>query len=542
MLMILKVCINSIHAFDLDLLCRMKGTEEMQSQSILEVKNICKCIKDAMILDNVSFCAYSGEIVGIVGGNASSKTMLSRAISGMTSIDGGSVMVADEKEKVQICSSIDARTSGIVVLHEDVKLYDNFTVGENIFFSVYSKTRKMRMRKSGIINWSTLYNEAQKLCDMFGFSIDVHRKMATLGFAEKQIVSLLHALALEARILIIDDAFSALGRKDFETVKNVISKMKKLGISILFFSQTLDLVQDIVDVVITIQDGKVTERVDKANLNNELLDKLGVDEAKKRPYPKLFVKKGSINMECCNLSYRHIIKDVSFRVHHGEILGIVGAVGSGRTTLARVLGGDLCADSGDIFMDEKKIKLRNPVDARDNHISVILDDWERYGLIPTFTLEDNLIFPNFNNRFGVKVPLLLKHKDGIAYVRKMIDMLAIKCAKSGQDIRTLSAGSQRKVLFARALAAKAELFVLDEPTREIDLAGKIQIYNLLNDAVMIGKSIILMTSDIWEAVGMCDHIFVLRDGKFSGEWYRDSRRKVEPDKIYNELYSLIYKN
>lgn len=510
----------------------------MQNHSVLKVENVCKRLDGIQVLDDVSFCLYPDEILGIVGGNASSKTTLIRAISGDMPIDSGDIVTMGGGV---IRSEADARANGIAVLHEDIHLYNHFSVAENVFFSIYSKAGK-GSRKSRLLHWSSLYQKAQKLCDEFEFDIDVRKKAGTLGFAEKQIVALLHALTLDMRILIIDDAFSALGSKDTEKVMGIIRKLKDRGIAVLFLTPSLNYIKSLADSIIVIKDGKTGERMDIGSAELESLEKQISEGANRRPYPKLNVKKGTLHMECRGLYYEDAIKDVSFKMRHGEILGIVGAAGSGRTTLARLLGGDLQADGGSVILNGTKIALRHPADARKHKIAVLLDDREQYGVIPSFSLEANLVFPTLGDRFTRRTSFLLSRKDDHAYAQNAVEKLAIQCEGVRQDIKRLSAGNQQKVLLARALAAQSEILVLDEPTRGIDTPGQIQIYNLLNEAARIGKSIILITSNIAEAIGMCDHILVLRDGMFVGEWTREEKKGTDPERVYRELYSLFYEN
>ena len=240
------------------------------------------------------------------------------------------------------------------------------------------------------------------------------------------------------------------------------------------------------------------------------------------PFPKLEVSKGRVLMECSGLCYKHILKNISFKVRRGEILGIVGMAGSGRTTLARLLCGDLHASGGSIYMGGDSIHMKTPVDARKNKICAILDDREQYGIIPAFSLSDNLLFPNYHSNQGKGPSFFIGKKAFTSHARTAIDKLAIKCTNPSQGIGELSAGNQQKVLVARGFIAKAELFIFDEPTRGLDNAGKIQIYNLLNEISMSGRCAIFITSDISEAIGMCDHILVLREGTLVGDWSRSN--------------------
>jgi len=512
----------------------------LQSQTILEVKDICKSYDGIPTLNNVSFNLMENEILGIVGHNASSKTTLIKAISGVMRIEKGSVKVRDrDGGLVEVNSVAGSRALGMTVLHEHVNLYDHFTVAENIYFGVYSKTYENGKRPVlPFIKWNRINECAQDLCNSLCFDIDVREKTEQFGTAEKQIISLIHALVLDTRILLIDDAFSALGQAEIEKVIGIIKQLNKSGVSIICLSQTMEYIKDVADSIMVIKDGETGKKIGKDSEEMETVRRMFAPFSDIAPYPKLPIEKGTMHLECNGLKYKNIIKNVSVRLRHGEILGILGAAGSGRTTLARLLCGDLKIDSGNIFIDGEEVNISSTAAAKGKKIFALLDDSTFYGLIPTFDISSNLVFPNYCRRPNGKPRNFVQPKMCDEYAQNAIEKLAIKCNGKNRSIFELSAGNQQKLLLARGLAAKAEIFIFDEPTRAVDTAGKVQIYNLLNELVMNGKSVILLTSDIPEALGMCDRLLVLKKGVSVTELVREvDYSDKEQDGIYEKLYA-----
>jgi ribose transport system ATP-binding protein len=498
---------------------------------IFEIKNLSKSYEGIPILKNASLQICQGEILGLIGKNASAKTTLVKTISGVIQPDSGEIYIDGILRKIKNPKT--AYRFGIGAIHENSELLKNFTVAENIFFGFYRHTSQHGISSNlGIVDGQHLKKQAKDLCDKYELDIDVTRKSKHLTAAQQQMVYVLHAVARKTRILWVDECFSVFDNNEINKMKRIFNKARESGMSIIIVSQNPQIIDELADSVIFITDGVLSQRYTPEELRNIKFSEIA-DFYKDQPFPKLAIKKGPVFFSCRNICYKDVLSEISFDVYQGEILGILGVSGAGKSTLARIIGGDIQSTLGVMYLNGSPISVSNPSRARKYKISLISDDTR--GLISHSNLITNVSLNNYKPASNHFFPFLINNKKLGSLCKKVIDKLGVTYHTPYQNVCHLSAGNQKKVAFSRSIFSGAQLFLLDEPTLRVDTAGRIQIYNIMNELVREGKSIIFFTSDIDEALGMCDRLLILRGGKIAGEYLNSS---VSAKTIYDNLYKL----
>lgn len=467
----------------------------------LEVSHLSKAYQENLLSD-VSFCVRSGEALCIMGLNSSFKTTLSNILCGIVSCDSGDILI--DGKPVHIASPHDAHRLGIVSLGEISALCEDLTVADNLFL-FYSQSGAPLKKWTGK---KAVAGYAQACLEKYGFEwIDPRSSVEKLGLAEKQILAFLCALSRNARFLIIDDAFSALNEEELKQIFQIMENLKRSGTALLYLSSKPEI-PEISDSFLFIRDGKIKLEASREELKSIDFFSLAFPEVSKS-YPKLPIRTGEEVLRCAHLSYKNLLKDISFSLHEGEILGIVGGAGCGKTTLARTLSGHLRRDRGDIWVNGKAVRISSLHDAYKSGLRLVLDERD-FGIIRHLPLADNLIFPYYSKKRFQLSPILPRKYAEISYC--LADRLNIDYFDIFQSPESLSAGNQQKLVLSRGIVGKSNVFILDEPTRGVDNIGKVQIYNLFNNLLREGKSIIILTSDLDEAVGMCDKTLLLKGG------------------------------
>jgi len=487
------------------------------SRIVLETKGLYKYYDGIPVLKNASLQLCEGEILGVIGKNASAKSTFIKTLTGIIQPDGGEILIDGEPHTVRSTSA--ARQLGITALYDNAPVMDNMTVADNIFLGVYGSAASSKFySRLGILDKKSIHQKARELCQQYHFSADVHTKVGTLSLAEKQMVLILKAAAKKTRVLLIDNCFTALDSSDTKEVFKMLRLLQQQGVSMVLISQKYQQILDISTSVTIIEDGQFSPKYSSPRRIQDILPK-AEQNPEKSPYPKLRTQKNAVFFECRNLCYKNRLKDISFQVYSGEILGILGASGAGKSTLARALCGDVKAEIGKVFIQGQEVVVHSPAAAKKLGISIISDDTSKFGLIPKLGLTSNIALSNYK-KVSVGSAVISAAKC-IAQTTKLAARLGIRYAHPGQKVYQLSAGNRQKVSFARAIFSGARMFLLDEPTNGIDDAGRLQIYNIMNELAREGKSVVLFTPDMQEALGMCDRILVLRSGSLVCEVKRN---------------------
>ena len=471
---------------------------------ILEMRGITKTFPGVVALDNVSFCVRKGEVHALVGENGAGKSTLMKILNGVFQANSGEIYF--DQERIEISGVKGAQEKGISIIFQEFNLINTLSVAENIFLGRYNN--------SNIIDWKILRQEASDLLKRLGFSFDVNRIVGKLSTAEKQLVEIAKALSFNAKIIIMDEPTSSLTKNETEMLFSIIDKLKKDGITTIYISHKLEEVFRICDTVTVLRDGKVIDmKPVSAVTRNQIIEKM-VGRTIDMDFPKRTVIPGEVVLSTNGLVRNKLLHGISINLHKGEILGIAGLVGAGRTELAEALFGAERIDEGFIQIYGKKVVLHSTKDGKDNSIGMITEDRKETGLVLDFSVSKNI---SITNLAKITQNAVLNNKKEKTVAQKYVQLLNIKTPSINQSLMNLSGGNQQKVVLAKWLFSNANILIMDEPTRGIDVGAKYEIYCLMNKLVEEGKSIIMISSELPEVLGMSDRVLVMHNGLIKGE-------------------------
>lgn len=474
------------------------------SVPVLRLENISKKMSDFFTLNNINLELQKGEVHAIVGENGSGKSTLMNIINGTLSKDSGNIYL--EGNQVNIASSNDAKKLGITMIHQEPSLFEHFSVAENIFFE-NSPFHNFLFRT---VNWSKMNSDCQKLLNKLNIHIESRKLVREIGNAQRQLVEIAKAYVSNARIILMDEPTSSFTESEFIILSNIISELKNSGVSIFYVSHRLDEVRQLCDKVTVMRDGEIigTENVNNTETSKLITMMTGLDI--KNRFPKLSLRTGKEVLRLSGISSGSTLKDISFSLGRREIIGITGLAGSGKSKIAKVLFGVDRIDSGEVMVDGSRVAFRSPLDAIKVGIGYVPEDRQIEGLFMYLKIFENISASSINQFSNKYVIDSHKEKD---MATSFVEKLGIIIGTIYDKAENLSGGNQQKVILAKWMTSKSKIFILDEPTRGIDIAAKVDVYNMMNDLVRKGASIIMISSDIDELIGMCDRIMVLYGGK-----------------------------
>jgi simple sugar transport system ATP-binding protein len=479
------------------------------SENILEVRDISKAYVGVQALDTVTMDIKKGEIHCLVGENGSGKSTLIKIVAGVVKQDTGEVVI--NGRSYTYLHAIDSIREGVQIIYQDLSLFPNLTVAENI-----SLNQEIE-RSSKLINWSDIRNIAQKALSEIGETLDLDEKVENISVASKQLVAISRALTQSAKLIIMDEPTSSLTRDEITHLFSVITSLKKRGISTLFVSHKLSEVFDISERVSILRDGRMVGTYNTDELDNDRLIYLMTGkkieatlytfDAKKAKKPPL--------LEVRNLSKSRNFKEIDFSLHAGEILGITGLLGSGRTELALALFGMYPADSGEIIVTGKPVSIKSIQDAVNAGIGYLPEDRLNQGLFIEQTINMNIIATVLKKLLG-RFRLINKGKRK-ELVENWVHELAIKTPSVEAPAQSLSGGNQQRLVLAKWLATDPKVFILDGPTIGVDIASKSTIHNIIRGLSASGMGIIIISDEIPEVLQNCNRILIMRRGKIIKE-------------------------
>jgi len=481
----------------------------------LEIRNVCKYFSDAFSLQDVSLNLYPGEVHAIIGENGSGKSTVIKIICGVMKKDSGVILI--DGTAVNIDSVASARQHGIYCVWQDINLYPNLTVAENIYMDHPNTENSLLTR-----NQYRMYRDCSDIFNEFGINIDSRIKAGQLGFAQKQLVEMVKAYVSNARIVIFDEPSAAFTSSEKDILYRLIRSLKEKNTAILYITHLLDEIELIADKFSVIHQGKIIGTQSVSNTTKDDIIRMLAVPAEKNRYPKLNVSLGKVVMSVKDLSAANILSSISFDLRKSEILGITGLMGSGRTLLAQCLFGITPIKSGTIEVNGQKQKFSSPEDAIRNGIALLPEDRATNSIFGCLNLENNVTLSSLKRFEQFKY---LHNEIMTDITHRYIEKLSIRPGHLNDLLETYSGGNQQKAAVARWMMSRQKIYILDEPTRGIDIASKTDIYNCMLDLVTKGASIILISSDIEEILGMCDRILVLAEGKISGEFKRSEATK-----------------
>lgn len=476
----------------------------MDNNYILTLKNITKEFPGVKALDDVTINIERGTIHGLVGENGAGKSTLIKVLAGIYQPNKGEIIL--DGKPCRFNSPIEARRAGISVVHQEIKLAEPLSVAENMFLGNVQL-------KNGLVDWKGMRRRAQEIVEDLGMDIDINAQVSSLTVAKKQIVEIMHAINNNSRILIMDEPSAVLTDRELEVMFRIVKQLRDEGITIIYISHRLDEIFGLCSNVSVLRDGRHIDTIPVASVDRQGLINMMVGREMGQEYPKEVGNVGGTILEVKNLS-RGILQDISFEVKSGEVFGISGLVGAGRTELARAILGIDKPESGEVYVRGKKVHYRTFADAIRDGLGLIPEDRKLQGLVQIMSVKRNTTLVNMKRvlRAGV-ISSSLEEKLSKEYA----DKLHVVTPSMETEVQYLSGGNQQKVVIAKWLFQNSEILFLDEPTRGIDVGAKAEIYRLINRMAKEGKTIIMISSEMPELLGMCDRIMVMHEGHKMGE-------------------------
>ena len=471
------------------------------------MKGIGKTFPGVKALEGVNLTIREGQVHALLGENGAGKSTLIKILSGAYTKDEGQIFF--EGKPVEIRGPQDAQALGISTIYQEFNLARDLTVAENIFLGHLPT-------KGFSVDWAQVKARSREILDTLGVTFSVDALTSTLSVAEQQLVEIAKSLNRQTRILIMDEPSAVLGEKDLEKLFQVVRSLQAQGIGIVYISHRLKEIFELADQVTVLKDGRYIDTRSVAEVTMDDLVKLMIGRDLKDVYPKRTPTPGEVLLEVKNVSRTKLVHDISFKLHAGEIVGFAGITGSGRTELARVIFG---ADpySGEMQISGKPYKARSPAEAISHGVALVTEDRKAQGLFLKLNVAINTTISGLKQlcQFGV-----IQLPRELALVKKMIRDLSIKTPGPNFIVVNMSGGNQQKVILARWLSIGTRIFILDEPTRGIDVGSKSEIYQIMNDLTKQGVGVIMISSELPEVLGMSDRVMVMRQGTIVKELSR----------------------
>ena len=487
-----------------------------ESNIVLTLTKVCKNFGSVKALHNVDLSLRKGEVLALIGENGAGKSTLVKILTGIHQPSSGNFTLKDEE--VFFKDAKDAINSKISAIHQETIMFDNLSVAENIFIGM------QLTNKVGLLDWDKMEEKAETLLEYLSASdVDVSAPLNELSIAKQHIVSVARALVSDSDIMVFDEPTASLSKQETNELLEIITKLKEEGKAILFISHKLDEVFEIADRYTVFRDGAYIEDGLIEDVNEQYLIKMMVGQEIKNLYPDRDTKIKDKILEVKNLNKKNVFKDISFDLKEGEILGFYGLVGAGRTEVMNAIYGVDKASSGEIYISGEKVNITEVAYAQKLGFACVPENRQKEGGILDFTIKENISLSTLSqtNKFFIDS----KSEEDLAdfYIEK----LNIKVSSRNQLLGELSGGNQQKVVIAKALACNPKIIIIDEPTKGIDIGSKQLVHKLINNLTKEGLSVIMVTSEIDEVLGMADRIVVMRDGSIVDIVKKDSCSKEE---------------
>lgn len=475
------------------------------SQTVLELRHITKIFPGIKALDDVHFELKKGEVHALLGENGAGKSTLIKVITGVHQPEQGEIFVNGEKR--EIADPLIARELGIAAIYQHATAYQHLTVAENIFIG-----HEFIKKHTKWISWKQINQSAKELLQRLGSDIDPQTPMESLSVAKQQLVEIAKALSYNAEILIMDEPTAALSEGESEELYQITENLKAKGTSIIFISHRFEDVERLADRITVFRDSKYIGTWEKGELTNEQLMKHMVGREINQLFPKKQVKIGKELLKVEGLSRIGFFKDISFTLHAGEILGLTGLVGAGRTEVAQCIYGVEKLDAGTVYMEGKPIKNKNTQQGLRNGIGYLPEDRQIEGLLLPWSIADNITLASIS-KFQKRG--LLQRKKLLNSAKQTAERLEVKAVSVLDAADSLSGGNQQKVVVGKVLESEAKIIILDEPTKGVDVGSKASMYEIMSELASQGYGILMISSEMPEILGMCDRIMVMREGRIS---------------------------
>lgn len=475
-------------------------------ETIVSMKGICKSFPGVMALNHVDFNLRAGEVMALLGENGAGKSTLMKILSGVYTRDSGDMEIFGKK--YGDLTPKHAQEAGVAIIHQELNMCSHLSVAENMFLG-REKT------KGGILSNSEMEAEAEKILTELKMDISPNQVVGELTISKQQMVEIAKALSINARILIMDEPTSSLTAKEIDNLFRIIHTLKDNGCGIVYISHRLEELAHIVDRVTIMRDGQyITSMNYKDTTIDEIITHMVGREIKEK-FPRVACKKGKEVFKVKNLNAGRMVRDINFTLYEGEVVGFAGLMGAGRTETTRAIFGIDPKESGEIILDGKEVKIKCPNDAIQAGVVLAPEDRKKDGLCTKLSIRHNITLPNLDLVCS-KLGVISSNKED-ALCEKAITSLAVKTPSIEVDASNLSGGNQQKVVVGKWLARNSRVVIFDEPTRGIDVAAKVEIYNIINELKKQGIAVMFVSSEMPEVMGIADRIIVMCDGRITGE-------------------------
>ena len=480
-------------------------------QPILEMRGIAKTFPGVRALDDVNIALYPGKVTALIGENGAGKSTLVKILTGIYQPDEGEIFIGGKP--VHFATAQDATDHGVTAIHQETVLFDELSVGENIYLGHAPRT------KFGFVNWKAVYARSQALLSSLETTVDARIKLKELSIAQRHLVAIARALSVDSRIVIMDEPTAALSRKEVDDLFRIVARLKAQGKAILFISHKFDEVYEIADNYAVFRDGNAVGHGALADTRQNDIVRMMVGRSVEQAFPKQDVAIGKPVLKVENYSHPTEFRDISFELRKGEIFGVYGLVGAGRSEFAQSLFGITKPSRGRVTLEDREISIRRPGDAVAHGIVYVPEERGRHGAVLQLPIFQNVSLPSLarTSRNG-----FLRMAEELALARKYAERFDLRAAALSVPVGTLSGGNQQKVVIGKWLATNPKVIILDEPTKGIDIGSKAAVHAFISELAAEGLSIIMISSELPEIIGMSDRVMVMREGLMEGIFERAS--------------------
>lgn len=475
----------------------------MTKTPIVEMNGIHKSFYSVNVLKGVDFNLFPGEIHALMGENGAGKSTLVKILTGIHKSNKGEISY--KGAQIVFSSPKEAEKNGIAVIHQELNIIPHLTVAENMFLG-----KELKISPFGILKSKEMNQQTKAYLNRLGIEIDPQKTAGELSVGQQQMIEIARAIAADTEVLIMDEPTAALTDREIETLFKVMNQLREEGVAIIYISHRMEEIFRMCDRITVLRDGQSIGTKEIAETSFEEIVKMMVGRELGERFPERTAQIGDTYFKVENLSLDGIFKDISFHVRKGEILGVAGLMGAGRTEIMESIFGARKKSSGRIFLDGKELHIKKPDQAIAAGIGFITEDRKDEGLVLGLSVRENLTIPNLKtlSKGGVMAD---KHEKKFA--QDMIEKLRIKTSGTEQEVKSLSGGNQQKVVFGKWLGINPKLLILDEPTRGVDVGAKKEIYSIMNEQTEQGNAVIMVSSELPEILGMSDRIMVIHEGK-----------------------------
>lgn len=477
---------------------------------ILEMNQVNKAFSGVPVLKGVTLKVQAGEVHALMGENGAGKSTMMKILMGIYHCDEGTLLL--DGAPANISGPHDALAKGIAMIHQELSPVLDMEVAENVFTG--REMLKPGLERFGIVDLPAMRRETERLFKEMAVNIDPSAPMRSLSVAQMQLVEIVKAISLSARIIIMDEPTSAITEREVDVLFEQVAKLKAQGVSIIYISHKMDEIFKIADHITVLRDGQLAGSDRAAQLDREKLIRMMVGREISEIFPKELVSPGRTLLEVRNLSYGKKVRDVSFSLRAGEVLGIAGLIGAGRSELVETLFGIRKRSAGEVLLEGKPVEIRHPKHAVNAGIALITEDRKGTGLNLKGTVEENITLVHLDRLFPTGV--ISRAQEG-SVAEAYIEKLRVKARTPKTAVSSLSGGNQQKVVLAKWLLSEPGIVILDEPTRGIDVGAKRDIYLLIGELAKAGKGVIVISSEMPEIMGISDRILVMCEGRMTGE-------------------------